>query len=355
VKPAPAVFSARVPDVRGGFRSHSTVLPMTTSVPVVPNSKKRHTLFTLNNWTVDELNLIRDYAEKEAKYMCWSQEVAPSTGTPHLQGYVAWDNPRSLDKFKKAISPRLHYGDENGNTNGTAEQNRAYCLGMVEKKGFTHNPTFEEVGEIPQQGARTDWRQAVTHLQGGGEIHTVVEHQPQLLPCIRALERYKQISLRPLNRNVNVIVLVGASGTGKSKWAYDNYPELYSKPDGQWYDGYTGQKTLLLDDYYGDIPYSQLLKVCDRYPLQVPVKGGFIYAQWDTVIITSNKQPEHWYPAEDLAAFKRRITRLDREYNNGKNCKDSLKAASGWTCGCTPPCTDASTPYEGCTCTCKQL
>ena len=33
--------------------------------------------------------------------------------------------------------------------------------------------------------------------------------------------------------------------------------------------------------------YVQLLKVLDRYPLQLPVKGGFVYAQYTTVIITS--------------------------------------------------------------------
>lgn len=176
---------------------------------------------------------------------------------------------------------------------------------MVEKKGFKENPTFEEVGEIPEQGTRTDWNTALKHLQTH-DISLVVEQQPQLLPNIRALERYKQLSLRPLNRNVKVITLIGAPGTGKSRWAYDNYPDLYSKPEGQWFDGYTGQKTLLLDDFYGDIPYSQLLKVLDRYPLQVPIKGGFVHAQWDTVIITSNKQPEFWYP--EITALKRRIT-----------------------------------------------
>lgn len=303
-----------------GFWRHSTVLPMPTSVPISdderdsqkPKARARHTCWTLNNWTAEELEAVRSYAAEIPRYMCWSQETCPTTGTPHLQGYVAWDNPRSLNKFKLRISPRLHYEPH---TNGTAQQNRNYCLGMVEKKGFKENPTFEERGEIPQQGNRTDWQQAVTHLNTGGDIPTVVAAQPQLLPCIRALERFQQISNKPLNRPVDVIILIGKPGTGKSRWAYDNYPDLYSKPEGQWYDGYIGQKTLLLDDYYGDIPYSQLLKVCDRYPVQVPVKGGFVYAQWTTVIITSNRPVEEWYQ-QDLSAFKRRITRLEKDYNH---------------------------------------
>lgn len=295
-----------------------SVLPMATSVPVKDKRKARHTCWTLNNWSQDELQLVRDYAQSECRYMCWSQEVGEE-GTPHLQGYTAWENPRSLEKFKNFISVRLHYEPY---TKGSAQQNRNYCLGLVEKKGFKENPTFEEVGELPEQGTRTDWSSALNHLDNGADISTVVGHQPQLLPAIRALERYKQLSLRPLNRDVKVIALIGDAGTGKSRWAYDNYPDLYSKPDGQWYDGYTGQKTLLLDDYYGEIPYSQFLKLLDRYPLQLPIKGGFVYAQYDTVIITSNKHPETWYVQGFTDALKRRIKIIEMKHNYGKDIQE---------------------------------
>lgn len=282
---------------------------MATSVPGTDKRKSRHTCWTLNNWRDIHLTRLSEYVT-ESRYICWSQEVGEE-GTPHLQGYVAWDNPRSLKKFKDTITPpgepqQLHYEPY---TKGTAAQNRAYCAGLVQKKGNVQNPTFEEHGELPQQGERTDWTAAVQELCCES-VSTVVERQPQLLPAIRALERYKQLSLRPLNRDVKVTVIIGPPGTGKSKYAYDTDPDLYSKPDGQWFDGYTGQKTLLLDDFYGDLPYSTLLKVLDRYPLQVPVKGGFVYAQWTHVIITSNREPQQWNfpPFTDLAAFNRRVT-----------------------------------------------
>jgi len=292
---------------------HSTVLPMATSVPA-DKRKARHTCWTLNNWTETEIGKVRQYAETECRYMCWAQEICPTTGTPHLQGYTAWENPRSLTKFKNQISDRLHYEPY---TNGTAQQNRNYCLGMVEKKGFTPNPTFEEVGELPAQGERTDWNTARTQLQTGHSVVSVIETQPQLLPNIRSLERFQTLSVsKPTHRDVKVIVLIGQSGTGKTRWAYEHYPSLYTKPEGHWYDSYAGEKTLLLDDYYGDIPYSQFLKVLDRYPLQVPQKGSHIYAQWDTIIITSNKQPETWYAEGFTDALKRRFSLLEREYTH---------------------------------------
>lgn len=304
---------------------------MATSVPdtSVPDERRaRHTCWTLNNWTEQDLESVRSYAKSQPRYMCWSQEIADS-GTPHLQGYVAWNNPRSLEKFKAEVSKKLHYEPY---TNGSAQQNRNYCLGMVEKKGFKQNPTFEEVGELPKQGERTDWRQAVEQINTGAHVHDVVQTQPQLLPAIRALERFKQLALKPKHRNVEVIYLTGAAGTGKSKWAWDNYPDLYSKPDGAWFDGYTGQTTLLLDDYYGDIPYPQFLKITDRYPLQVPVKGGFVHAQWERVIITSNHTIDKFYQVTD--ALKRRIkeTHVFSITNNADGTQVQVKE------GCwTPP------------------
>jgi len=260
------------------------------------SKRTRGITWTLFNYE-PYLDKMKRYAQDECEYMIFGFEVCPTTGKKHLQGYHYYSNARTYpnkkfrDLFDNTISDFF--------SNGSPKQNYDYCSKIGE---------FWEHGKLPTQGARTDWEQVRSHIQEGGDISTAVEQQPQLLPCIRSLERFQQISLRPLNRTVKVILLTGAPGTGKSRWAHETYPDLYSKPDGNWFDGYTGQKTLLLDDFYGDLAYPQLLKVCDRYPLNLPVKGGFIYAQYDTVIITSNRAPQHWYPAHDVTALKRRIT-----------------------------------------------
>lgn len=278
-----------------------------------PSKTARHTLWVINNWTPDDLERVREYAKLKAAYMCWSQEVGgPPKRTPHLQGYVHWKSEHSFKKFKKEISKNLHWGDKRGFTNGTAEQNRRYCQGLVKKKGMELNPTFEEVGEVPQQGARTDWVQALSDLKSLSVLATI-DRQPHLMPCVRALQTYQQLSLTGTHREVNVIVLVGAPGTGKTRWAWDNYPDLYSKPDGQWWDGYRGQKTVLLDDYDGNVPYAALLKYADRYPVLLPVKGGFVSAEYTTLIITSNQPPSLWYKM-DIPAFERRVKTYVNQY-----------------------------------------
>lgn len=279
---------------------------MATSVPAVPAKlgKSRAICWTLNNYTDDEVKRLRELAPS-CKYLVWGYEVAPETGTPHLQGFVCWENPRSLDKFKESVSPRLHLEK----MRGTHKQASEYCIYDDYPTNKVKNK-HEEFGELPAQGQRTDWCVAVEQIVSGVPVEEVVVAQPQLLPGIRALERFKALTLKPKHRDVEVIVLYGDAGTGKSRYAWDNYPDLFSKPNGEWWDGYTGQTTLLLDDYYGGIQYSEFLKVLDRYPLQVPVKGGFVYAQYDRVIITSNKAPALWYSKGMTPALARRLNKI---------------------------------------------
>ena len=264
---------------------------MATSVP--SGFKSRNFVFTINNYSEDTINVLKGL---ECRYLVFGREIAPTTGTKHLQGLVCFATPRASTALKKKL-PTIHLEP----MRGTHQQASTYC----KKDG-----DFEEFGEIPKQGQRTDWETATASVASGMEVVDIIQTYPYMLPAIRSIERFKTLSLKPLHREVNVICIVGDAGAGKSRYAYDNYPTLYSKPRGEWWDGYTGQKQVLLDDYYGYLPYCELLRVLDRYPLQLPVKGGYIYAQYDTIIITSNKHPKHWYSNGLTQALRRRLKKI---------------------------------------------
>ena len=298
-----------------------------TSVPAPKSDKtlrSRSCCFTYHDYHLDgaEQRFMR-YAQECSRYMVLGFEVCPETGRQHIQGYVAWENPRSLNKFQTDIGlKRFHFEI----TRGTPLQASEYC----KKDG-----KFWEYGTLPQQGERTDWQKAINDLDNGLDIRTVVSEQPQLLPAIRSLEKYKNLTMKSTHRDVNVIFIFGSPGTGKTRFAWDYDPELYTKPEGQWWDGYTDQKTILLDDYQGDINYTQFLKVLDRYPINLPIKGGFVPANYTTVIITSNKNFNQWYnePPQAIARRIRTVINMDIELQNGQDYQTIYQEArrkEGW-------------------------
>ena len=61
-------------------------------------------------------------------------------------------------------------------------------------------------------------------------------------------------------------------------------------------DDYDDQRTLLIEDYNGEINYRSFLRLLDIYNADFNTKGNFISANWNYVIITSNISPEQWYP-----------------------------------------------------------
>jgi hypothetical protein len=67
---------------------------------------------------------------------------------------------------------------------------------------------------------------------------------------------------------------------------------------------------VIIDEFYGWLPYDLLLRLCDRYPLLLETKGGQVQCSANTVIITSNLNPSQWYKNVYHKALYRRITTI---------------------------------------------
>lgn len=94
----------------------------------------------------------------------------------------------------------------------------------------------------------------------------------------------------------------GETGTGKTSKAVKECERLYqqdywiSHATGQWFDGYKGQKGVILDDIRADTwSFSTMLRITDRYEIEVPIKGGF--RRWNprSIYITAPGRPEDVY------------------------------------------------------------
>lgn len=132
---------------------------------------------------------------------------------------------------------------------------------------------------------------------------------PVYLSVYRGLERYRLLKSKPRDHEVNVVVIQGPTGTGKSRYAMDKFPNAYWKQRSNWWDGYANHETVVIDEFYGWLPYDLLLRICDRYPLMVETKGGQVNFVASTVVFTTNSLPERWYKNVYFKSFIRRVSK----------------------------------------------
>lgn len=264
--------------------------------------KMRAFVFTWNNPPEDHHSWFENY--DGLAYCIYQLEVGES-GTPHLQGYIELKNRTRFEKLAKLAKWHIE------KRKGSQQQAIDYS-----SKEDTRVEGPWTLGEAKKQGQRTDIEAAYKAIALGkrkrdvAEEHTVVDAKYH-----RALDRYRNLvekDERQAQREVDVHVYYGGAGTGKTRKAFDENPSLYKIAfDGKavWFDGYEGEDTLLIDEFYGQMPWGFLLQVLDRYPLRLAIKGGFTYANWTKVIITSNKSPTEWYTRDSYDALLRRITK----------------------------------------------
>jgi Putative viral replication protein/RNA helicase len=267
------------------------------------NSPRLKYCFTLNNYTAEDEARIQQFCNEKAAYAIYGREIAPTTGTPHLQGYVHLKSKMRFNAFKAAIGQTAHIEP----AKGSDQQNFEYC---------SKSEDFFEVGEKTTQGKRTDLSEAVDTLKETGCLKRLAEEHPEAyIRYHRGFESWKArvMPTVPRNSKTRVHVFVGPPGTGKSRAATDAAEgSVFRKHKGEWWDGYEADDTVIIDDFYGWIAHCELLRICDRYPHKVPIKGAFREFVAKDIFITSNKPISEWYDFERLkltpAALYRRIT-----------------------------------------------
>ena len=231
-------------------------------------------VFTLNNYSHDdELKFL----DADYKYLVFGREKG-SSGTPHLQGFITFAKAKRLAAVRKLCS-RSHWEVAKGNSVQASD----YC----KKDG-----DFEERGEVPTQGKRTDLSIAIDCLKSNGLKAVATDHSEVFVKFSRGLRDLALALGEPYDHSeVRGVWIHGPPGTGKSHWCRQNYGSLYLKAQNKWWDGYDGEDCVLLDDLDTDVLGHYLKIWADRYACTGETKGGTVHLRHKVFAVTSNYHP----------------------------------------------------------------
>lgn len=251
-------------------------------------------------------------------YICQAPEECPTTGRPHIQGYVHFQNACSWNSAKTAIQkvyPTAHVDSAVAN----AQANRKYIFGpYTDGKGKDKpiNKDAMEWGECPSQGKRSDIDKVKDTIQSGGTMRDVVE-QATNLQTIKMAECLLKYLEKPRNWKPEIYVLYGSTGTGKSRAAEAAAPDAYPFGDvGKWWDGYDAHTDVICNDFRTDmVPFNLLLKMIDRYAFKVETKGGTRQLLMKRMFITCPSPPELWEWEKCREDMKQLFRRIDDQFN----------------------------------------
>lgn len=248
----------------------------------------RSWFLTINNYTQDDIDRAEVFIQNTALYGIYCEEVGEQ-GTPHLHIYFRMKDGKTFMKIKK-LFPRANIKVALGNDN----DNYIYC---------SKDGKYKEFGEKSNQGARTDLDKVKQEIIDGKKVDEIVMEDPFFYHQYgRTLHKIEDLRMRKVFRNhmTEGLWIYGKTGTGKSEYAFTDYtPETHYvwKYDNGWQDGYTQQDIVIIDEFRGQIPFSELLMLIDKHPNASVRRRGrepmpFVSKK---VIITSSMRPEEVY------------------------------------------------------------
>lgn len=261
------------------------------------------------------------------QYMVYGREVADSNhpkkrkrgSYEHWQGYVEYKPGKRPQDFKE--EKIALFGDKSASKcklamrRGSRESAANYC----KKDGkYTEHGTLSST-----QGTRTDL----------ADFKELIDKGATLTDCFKAdfattSRNYRAFSVYmslqpPPVRDCPIIYLYGQPGAGKTTYARDyclkNSISVYMKEPGQWWDGYTTQEAVIIDEYRSScVPINELLKWASSAPTRVQTKGSTVNLHATCIILISNYPPTHWFKpgSVELEALTRRICSVRKMYKS---------------------------------------
>lgn len=249
-------------------------------------------------------------------YLVCQHERGGNTHRDHLQGYIELTRSQEMTWVHLNVHPQLALQKRRG----TQVQAIDYC---TKEDTRINGPWHLGVPvKASGQGARGDIIALRDLIREGANYRELIEEMPATVARYARFVKLVFTYTKPpaIRLDLEVVLLYGSTGRGKTRWVFEHYDheDLYEIPLSQkssWFDGYDGESTVLLDDFSGVMPRTQLLRLLDIYRLRVPTKGSFVWWRPIRILITTNVHPRKWYQdwkdfEEHYRALARRIHRI---------------------------------------------
>lgn len=276
--------------------------------------------FTFNNYNDDTEHDIQLLMTNECIYGIYGREIAPSTNTPHLQGYFHFKD-RVRGSHILRIIPGIHIEV----AKGSELQNIQYCSksGNIFEYGRPNNESIkirekeETMLRMHEDYARMPYLEFRQKYPTFSTMHK------------DKLEQWRIDGLtlnEPWNGNLmsKNWWICGPPRTGKSRWArsQSSGDKIFLKACNKWWGGYVEgrHQVVMIEDFPNDAKYlAQLMKIwADRYTFTAEVKGGTIFidpGRW-FLIVTSNYTIDESFETTDADAIRARFSQIYIENAN---------------------------------------
>lgn len=283
------MFGGEMQHIRGGNRE-------------LRSRKSRYWMGTI--WEENDKQIIKDL---ECKYRIISDDDHTEEGQLHWHCLLEFENPRQWPpsltthwEIPRDILNARKYCLEKGDNFIEDGYLQIRCQNGNEWKGFVEECKIKN----PKELIDSPYSQLYARFRGfAGEVHN------------------QFANLKIMDGDLQNLWLCGDAGTGKTKYAWENFDDLYVKAINKWWDGYHGQENVLLDDWDPDkkMLIGHLKIWADRYPFRAEVKGSSMMARPKRIIVTSNYTIDQCCEnPEDVMALRRRF-KVIRFWKIGNN------------------------------------
>lgn len=247
------------------------------------------------------------WTKNHAAYIIAGYESGPQMDTPHLQIFVQFVTRKRLVGVRSLFGNNVYATAKYQHT--TYAQNVDYC-----KKGGN----WVEFGVPPEDAAAgtqmsEKWNRFI-NLSRTGQLGLVQSELPDMYTryfnTMKRLEGEGKMDALIVDLPTPCGVWVwGPPGTGKSTTLRNAYPLAYRKNITKWWDGYAGEKEVIIDDiadYRVMLPH--LKTWGDQGWFMGEMKGSSVKMRPNCIIVTSNVSMEEAFPDPvQLRAIEKRF------------------------------------------------